>query len=89
MVKSVIISNATLWLYFFAGVFDFGMRCTTIWRIAPMAVNVAALSGVGDYPLIPCIGFTMRINGGRLRSKIDVLLRSWTAGENYIKQPAG
>ncbi|MFH5069006.1 beta-galactosidase subunit alpha [Enterobacter cloacae complex sp. 2024EL-00215] len=47
-------------------VFDFGMRCTYRWRItADGQINVA-LSGerYGDYPhIIPCIGFTLGING--------------------------
>ncbi|MGG7403252.1 beta-galactosidase subunit alpha, partial [Escherichia coli] len=47
-------------------VFDFGMRCTYIWRIAADGQVNVALSGerYGDYPhIIPCIGFTMGING--------------------------
>ncbi|MFP1497396.1 hypothetical protein ACLB1Q_26530 [Escherichia coli] len=47
-------------------VFDFGMRCTYIWRIAADGQVNVALSGerFGDYPhIIPCIGFTMGING--------------------------
>lgn len=47
-------------------VFDFGMRCTYRWRItADGQINVE-LQGerYGDYPhIIPCIGFTMGING--------------------------
>ncbi|MCG3099680.1 beta-galactosidase subunit alpha [Enterobacter sp. DRP3] len=47
-------------------VFDFGMRCTYRWRItADGQINVE-LSGerYGEYPhIIPCIGFTLGING--------------------------
>ena len=47
-------------------VFDFGMRCTYRWRIAMDGQVNVALSGepYGEYPhIIPCIGFTMGING--------------------------
>ncbi|PSS53039.1 beta-galactosidase subunit alpha [Enterobacter sp. FS01] len=47
-------------------VFDFGMRCTYRWRIAADGQINVELSGerYGDYPhIIPCIGFTLGING--------------------------
>lgn len=47
-------------------VFDFGMRCTYRWRIAADGQLNVELSGqpYGEYrDIIPCIGFTMGING--------------------------
>lgn len=47
-------------------VFDFGMRCTYRWRIAAGGQLNVELSGqpYGEYrDIIPCIGFTMGING--------------------------
>ncbi|KAF1369898.1 beta-galactosidase subunit alpha [Yokenella regensburgei] len=47
-------------------VFDFGMRCTYRWRVAADGQLNVELSGerYGDYPhIIPCIGFTLGING--------------------------
>lgn len=47
-------------------VFDFGMRCTYRWRIAADGQINVELSGerYGEYPhIIPCIGFTLGING--------------------------
>jgi len=47
-------------------VFDFGMRCIYRWRIAADGQINVELSGerYGDYPhIIPCIGFTLGING--------------------------
>lgn len=48
-------------------VFDFGMRCTYRWRIAADGQINVELCGerYGEYPhIIPCIGFTLGINGG-------------------------
>ncbi|WP_152081796.1 beta-galactosidase subunit alpha [Enterobacter oligotrophicus] len=47
-------------------VFDFGMRCTYRWRVAADGQINVELNGerYGDYPhIIPCIGFTLGING--------------------------
>lgn len=47
-------------------VFDFGMRCTYRWRVTVDGQLNVELSGqpYGEYPhIIPCIGFTMGING--------------------------
>ncbi|WP_234096767.1 beta-galactosidase subunit alpha [Citrobacter portucalensis] len=47
-------------------VFDFGIRCTYRWRIAADGQLNVELSGqpYGEYrDIIPCIGFTMGING--------------------------
>ncbi|MGX5144668.1 beta-galactosidase subunit alpha, partial [Enterobacter hormaechei] len=48
-------------------VFDFGMRCTYRWRIAADGQINVELCGerYGEYPhIIPCIGFTLGMNGG-------------------------
>ncbi|HCT5823049.1 TPA: beta-galactosidase subunit alpha [Citrobacter sedlakii] len=63
-------------------VFDFGMRCTYRWRIAADGQVNVALSGerYGDYPhIIPCIGFTMGING----DFSEVAYYGRGPGENY------
>ncbi len=58
------------------------MRCTYIWRIAADGQVNVALSGerYGDYPhIIPCIGFTMGINGeNTIRWRITVVDRAKT-----------
>jgi len=63
-------------------VFDFGMRCTYRWRItADGQINVELIGErYGDYPhIIPCIGFTLGING-----KFDqVSYYGRGPGENY------
>lgn len=63
-------------------VFDFGMRCTYRWRIAPDGQVNVTLSGerYGNYPhVIPCTGFTMGING----DFSEVAYYGRGPGENY------
>ena len=63
-------------------VFDFGMRCTYRWRIAADGQVNVALSGerYGDFPhIIPCLGFTMGING----DFSEVAYYGRGPGENY------
>ncbi|EJF31778.1 MULTISPECIES: beta-galactosidase subunit alpha [Enterobacteriaceae] len=63
-------------------VFDFGMRCTYRWQVTPQGhINVEVQGErYGDYPhIVPCIGFTLGINGAF--EQVDYYGRG--PGENY------